>query len=102
MDLCEKPRKILHRELREGNTSNLTTTDTVSIRKIIFTMQVQVWFQSCPQVNRDEIVLLINDSENNNVAFSTQTNSKYLTECDVFYIDSTFKCCANHFTNYSL
>lgn len=49
------------------------------------------------KTNRDEIFLLINNSEKNIVAFSTQTNLKYLTECDVLYVDGTFKSCPKPF-----
>jgi len=49
------------------------------------------------KTNRDELFLLINNSENNIIAFSIQTNLKYLTECAVLYIDSTFKSCPKPF-----
>lgn len=41
--------------------------------------------------------MLINNSEKNIKAFSTQTNLKYLTECAVLYIDGTFKNCPKPF-----
>uniref|UniRef100_A0A2S2NXU0 MULE transposase domain-containing protein n=1 Tax=Schizaphis graminum TaxID=13262 RepID=A0A2S2NXU0_SCHGA len=111
-DPCEKPSKILHRELREGDIDSLTTTDTMRIRKNIHYARSSI-IPKLPKnledlhlaltnlgeikTNRDEIFLLINNSEKNIVAFSTQTNLKYLTECDVLYVDGTFKSCPKPF-----
>jgi len=49
------------------------------------------------KTNRVELFLLINNSEKNIIAFLTQTNLKYLTECAVLYIDGTFKSCPKPF-----
>jgi len=49
------------------------------------------------KTNGDEIFLLINNLEKNIAAFSTQTNLKYLTKCDVLYVDGTFKSCPKPF-----
>jgi len=40
--------------------------------------------------------LFINNPEKN-VVFSTQTNLKYLTVCDVLYVDGTLKNCPEPF-----
>jgi hypothetical protein len=49
------------------------------------------------KTNRNEIFLLINNSEKNIAAFSIKTNLNYLTEYDVLYVDDTFNNCPNPF-----
>lgn len=111
-DPYEKPCKILHKKLRQGDISSFTTADTTLIRKNIH----YAWSSIIPKLptnleelhlaltnlgeiktNRDEIFLFINNSVKNIVAFSTQSNLKHLTECDVLYVDGTFKSCPRPF-----
>lgn len=57
------------------------------------------------KTNPDEIFLLINNSKINIVAFSIQTNLKYLTECYVvtlYILMVRLKIVLNYFINYSL
>lgn len=111
-DPFEKLCKILHRELREGDISSLTTTDTMQIRKKIHYArssmipkfptnldELHLALTNLGEIktNRDELFLLINNSEKNIIAFSTQTNLKYLTECTILCIDGTFKSCPKPF-----
>ncbi|XP_060845246.1 uncharacterized protein LOC132924821, partial [Rhopalosiphum padi] len=111
-DPYEKPCKILHKELRQGDISSLTTADTTLIRKNIHYARSSI-IPKLPtnleelhlaltnlgeiKTNRDEIFLFINNSVKNIVAFSTQSNLKHLTECDVLYVDGTFKSCPRPF-----
>jgi len=111
-DPCEKPCKILHRELRKGDVSTLTTTDINRIRKNIHYARSSI-IPKLPtdleelhlaltnlgeiKTNKDEIFLLINNTEKNIVAFSTTTNLKFLSECKTLYIDGTFKSCPKLF-----
>jgi len=79
-DPFEKPCKILHRELREGNISSLTSTDTMRIRKNIHYArssmipklitnldELHLALTNLGEIktNRDELFLLINNSEKN-------------------------------------
>lgn len=111
-DPYEKPCKILHKELRQGDISSLTTADTTLIRKNIHYARSSI-IPKLPtnleelhlaltnlgeiKTNRGEIFLFINNSVKNIVAFSTQSNLKHLTECDVLYVDGTFKSCPRPF-----
>jgi hypothetical protein len=104
-DPFEKSNKILHRELREGDISSLTTTDTLRIRTIHYArssiihkiptnldeLHLALTNLGKIKTNRDKLFLLINNSEKNIIVFSAQTNLKYLTECAILYIDGTFK-----------
>ena len=83
-DPCEKPCKILHRQLRKGDVSTLTTTDINRIRKNIHYARSSI-IPKLPtnleelhlaltnlgeiKTNKDEIFLLINNTEKNIVAF---------------------------------
>ncbi|KAL4104927.1 hypothetical protein QTP88_020203 [Uroleucon formosanum] len=84
-DPFENSCKILHRELREGDISSLTTTDTMRIRKNIHYARSSM-IPKLPsnldelhlaltnlgeiKINRDKLFLLINNSEKNIIAFS--------------------------------
>jgi hypothetical protein len=111
-DLFEKPCKILHRELREEDINSLSTTDTMRIRKNIHYArsttipklptnldELHLALTNLGEIktNRDVLFLLINNSKKNIIAFSTQTNLKYLIECAILYIDGTFKSCPKPF-----
>lgn len=81
--------KILHRELREGDVSTSTTTDINRIMKNIHYARPSI-IPKLPtnleelhlaltnlgeiKTNKDDIFLLINNTEKNIVAFSTMTN----------------------------
>ncbi|KAE9521880.1 hypothetical protein AGLY_017687, partial [Aphis glycines] len=92
-DPREKPSKILHRELREGDNDNLTTTDTMRIRKNIHYARSSI-IPKLPK-NLEDLHLALT-----NLALSTQTNLKYLTECDVLYVDGkTTEIYKNAFSN---
>jgi hypothetical protein len=111
-DPFEKPCKILHRELREGNISSLTTTDMIRIRKNIHYARSRM-IPKLPtnldelhlaltnlgkiKTNGDVLFLLINNSEKYIIAFLTQTNMKYFTKCAILYVDGTFKSCPKPF-----
>jgi len=99
--------------LRKGDVSTLlTTTDINRIRKNIhyarssiipkFSTNLEELHLALTNLgeiktNKDEIFLLINNTEKNIVAFSTTTNLKFLSECKTLYIDGTFKSCPKLF-----
>lgn len=49
------------------------------------------------KTNRDEDFLFINNHEKNIVAFTSHANLKYLSECEILFVDGTFKSCPKMF-----
>jgi len=104
-NLCEKPCKILHPELREGYINSLTTTDRMRIRKNIHYARSNMISKLLTNLKRlnftltnlgkiktnlDGIFLFINYLENIYCRIFN-ANLKYLTECGVLYVGGTFQ-----------
>lgn len=110
-DLSERPIKLIHTELRSGDVSTLTITDLKCIRKNIYHARRSVLpklptkleevhdvLKSFPcKTNRNEPFLLVNDTENNIIMFSCQSNLEFLCSLDTIYVDGTFDCCTKFF-----
>jgi hypothetical protein len=110
-DLCERPRKLIHKELLRqdldtltckdiGNSSRNThkarssqllplRTDIEETHEVLNALQVQT--------RSKEQFLLVNDSENNIVMFSCKTNLQFLSSVDVLYVDGTLKSAPKFF-----
>lgn len=110
-DICERPAKILHQQLRTCDVDTITVTDVNLIRKCMYNGRRSV-IPKIPQnvtdvhdvlnsieikTNKGEAFIRKNDSANNFVAFTCDTNLKFLSQMSVIYVDGTFKCCTKYF-----
>jgi hypothetical protein len=111
-DICEKPSKLLHRELHSKHVDTLTVTDENLIRKNIHNARKHILPQIPTSIsdvhdaldaieittNKNEQFLLFNDRNSNIVMFSCRTNLTFLSKLDTIYVDGTFRCCPKFFT----
>jgi len=49
------------------------------------------------KTNKDKNFLFINNPENNIVTFTKHANLKYLSGCEILFVDGTFKSCPKMF-----
>lgn len=110
-DICERPLKIVHKELRKENFSNLplTTKDISCVRRNIYAARrkstpplpksqeevLQVLVNLNLKTNRGENFLL--STKNNSAIFSCFSNLHFLCNVDSLYIDGTFQYCSKYF-----
>jgi hypothetical protein len=111
-DICEKPSKLLHRELHSKHVDTLTVTNVNLIRKNIHNARKHILPQIPTSIsdvhdaldaieittNNNEQFLLFNDRNSNIVMFSCRTNLTFLSKLDTIYVDRTFRCCPKFFT----
>lgn len=110
-DLCEKPLKLIHSEIKRTGTETLTVEDVHLIRKNIYNGRKQVLPKipkclqevhdslNCVEVatNQKEQFLLRNDAVKKVVAFSCASNLTFLSKLETIYVDGTFKYCTKFF-----
>jgi len=110
-DICEKPSKLLHSEIKNNDIDTLTRYDCTLIKKNIHNARKNI-LPNIPQsydevhkvlndlnikTNRQENFLLINDNQYNIVIFCTVENLNFLSNMNTFYVDGTFKSCPKIF-----
>ena len=113
-DICEKPSKIINRELLTHDVDTLTTYDLQLIRKNMHYARTSI-LPKLPKnleelhtsldnmsdfllTNRSENFLLVNDKESNILLFSCKSNLMFLSNVDTIFVDGTFKSCPSLFT----
>lgn len=111
-DICEKPAKLLHKELKTsafGN--NLDISDVNSIKRRMYDARRRILPRLPTNIeevhetlrlidlktNRGENFLLVNDLEKNLIIFSTETNLKAMCTMPTIYVDGTFRYCTKYF-----
>ena len=110
-DFCDRPRKLIHKELRSQDLDTLTYKDTGNSSR---NMHKARFSQLLPlptdieethealnavqvQTSSKQQFLLLNDAEKNIVMFSYKTNLQFLSSIYVLYVDGTFKSAPKFF-----
>lgn len=111
-DICEKPLKLLRKEIRNMEIDTVTTKDMAKIGKNVRRIRLSHGvfktpkniaefhqsIESAPIVtDKKENFLLKNDKDNNIIIFSCETNLRFLSSCPHVYVDGTFQYCPKHF-----
>ncbi|KAF0686992.1 Uncharacterized protein FWK35_00038294, partial [Aphis craccivora] len=110
-ELCERPLKLIHLELKNKKTDSLTTTDISCIRKGIYAARRSILPKKPTNIQEvhsslnsleiktfdNETFLLVNDSNKNLVMFSCKKNLATLCTVKTIYVDGTFKYCPKFF-----
>lgn len=113
-DITDAPRKAVRKEIREAPlhvAQDLTIKDVDYIKKNLYNSRRkelpalpvnisevhQALCQVDTQSNFGETMLKVNDSLNNIIMFSTDSNLKYLCTRDKIFVDGTFTYCSKFF-----
>lgn len=111
-DISSRPSKIIHSELRQHSSSQLTIQDVNLIRKNINHARLSI-FPKLPKTisdfhdaldsmsvktNNDENFVFRNSRSDNIVCFSTETNLKALCNVKLTFVDGTFYSAPKQFT----
>lgn len=110
-EICERPLKLIHHELKKINTDTLNKTDMNCFRKSIYlARRSKLPARPCNIQNVHEVLdsleiktyddeqfLMVNDSNQNIVMFSCEKNLNTLSTVKTIYVDGTFKYCTKFF-----
>lgn len=110
-DICERPSKLIHHELRTASTQDFTTSHVIQFRKAIYKARRKILpklpsnLQELHEVldsfdvhTEDGLnFLLKNDRQKNVIIFSNSRCIDFLSSCENIYVDGTFKCCPKYF-----
>lgn len=112
-EIFERPSKMIYQEINSNKDclNSLTSKDIQYIRKNIHytrlqlvpklpksTYEVQEFLNKlCITTIKNEPFLFINDSENNIVVFSCDSNIKFMCLQDTVYMNGTFDYCTKYF-----
>jgi len=113
-DICEKPAKLIHKELSNHDINTITSNDIDLIRKNIHRARSSILSklpttiedvhellkQITIHTNNDENFLIINDPITHIIMFTCNTNLSHLSKISTIYVDGTFKCCPKQFTQF--
>lgn len=115
-DVCERPSKIIHRELLAADslyevnvdsghmaciTKNIHRARSFHIPSLPPTLEAlhaAFHVYDRRKTNKGEEFLLVNDSENHIVIFSTPQNLRFLCSCETILVEGTFKSAPTLFT----
>ena len=117
VNICERPRKIIHNELAEGDVDkngrniSLMKDDFNSIQRGVYTAcrklqprkprNVHEVHKYMEMVNIKNLDVLLNDSQQNIIILSSAENLRALCEqTTTIYIDGTFKQSTKYFTQF--
>lgn len=110
-DIASRPEKILKSVMDSSHLENLTVVDLKYASRNIYNERRKS-FPVLPKnisdvhdalnsieckTNKNEQFLYLNDSNQNIVIFTCQTNIDMLNKADTFYIDGTFSYCTKYF-----
>lgn len=104
-DICEKPSKLIHRELMKNDISTLTTKDVELVRRCMYnsrrslqpklptsTKEVHELLENISvTTNKGENFVAVNDKVKNIVMFTCLSNLVFLCTLDTIYVDGKFK-----------
>lgn len=107
-DICERPMKIIHSELKKQNcatTDTVTSTDVIRFRKNLYAArrtvlprvpksleEVHEYFLNHQiKTNKMELFMVKNDTTNNIIMFTCETNLRFLSNVEHIYLDGTFQ-----------
>lgn len=110
-DICARPRKIIHSELKNWDTDKLDVSDMSSVRRAIYNSRraiLPAQPQSIAEVHQyletaeiktgdGQDFLLLNDANQNLVIFSCYNNLSALCNAEMIFVDGTFKCSSKFF-----
>ena len=113
-DLFDRPCKIMRSVLAENFPPIFTESDKELIRRNMYNARQKilpfkkprsisavhlVWSEMNLVTCKDELFLLVNDTDHNIVIFSCQTNLDVLKSMETIYVDGTFEYIAQNFTS---
>lgn len=110
-DICERPMKLIRRELQKSDPETLTTADIQRVRKNLHYARCKQLpklpktreeFQELLKLqeiktNKSENFIVKNDGISNIVIFSCESNLQFLCGLSDLYVDGTFNYCPKYY-----